>query len=175
MLELLIVVAIIVIVGAIALPNAFRGIRTYRLSRTANEVATIIQATRYEAIRLNTRISVRGQPQGNTFLLWIDRNGNGQPDATEPLVLLPTDIQFVGAAAAPGTASMGAAYANMRAPAGVITFNARGTVDFAGAAPFVFGMFLGFPNEPTYGFRAVTLTPVGKTKVWSAAAGGNWR
>lgn len=174
LIELLVVMGVILVIGAIAIPNVLQSLRTYRLSSTATEVANLIQATRYEAIRANTNVSIRGQAVGNTFVIWIDRDGNLLQGATEPMAMLPSEIQFLPQASVPSIASMGPSYQNMQPAAGLITFNSRGTVSFGAGAPFVYGMFLGYPNAPTYGFRAVTLTPVGKTKVWAAGAGGRW-
>jgi hypothetical protein len=64
--------------------------------------------------------------------------------------------------------------ANLTNFPGAIAFNARGTVEFGGAPPAVFVIFLGFPGQADLGFRAVTITPLGKTQTWTATSGSNW-
>lgn len=183
LVEMMMVVVIVLTVSAISIPAVLRSMRTYRLSSTAREVAKILQRTRYEAIRRNTTIPWRTQPQNNTSILWIDSNNNNVIDPTEPIVLLPPDVQFVSTGVVPGPASMGSpgalppwpgAAGFPPPPTAAVSFDARGTVNFGAGAPPVYVIYLGYPQQPTYGYRAVTLTPMGQTKVWSAATGGTW-
>jgi hypothetical protein len=92
-------------------------------------------------------------------------------DATEQQVLLPTDIQSLSAGVAPGPSSMN--FANAQIPGSSVAFDARGTVQDAGT-PIVYAIYLGNSARPTDGYRAITLTPVGRVKVWSASSGGLW-
>ncbi len=172
MLEMVVVVFIILTVSAIAIPSVLRSVREYRLNATARDVANILQQTRFEAIRRNTIINCRIQPQGNTTVLWVDVNNNNALDPTERMLLLPVEVQFIAPNAAPGTGSMN--FQNAQQPAGSIAFDARGTVNFGAGGAGVYVMFLGYPQEPTYGFKAVSVTPMGQTKVWGASAGGTW-
>ncbi len=172
LVEMVVVVLIVLTVSAISIPSVLRSMRTYRLSSTAREVANILQRTRYEAIRRNTIVNCRTQPRGNTTAVWIDLNDNIAIDPTEPMILLPQEIQLLGAGMAPGPASMG--FTNAQPPTGAIAFDSRGTVNYGTGAPVVYVVYLGYPQGPDYGYRAVTLTPMGQTKVWSASAGGTW-
>lgn len=179
LIELMVVVAIIVIVAAIAIPNVMRGIREYRLTSAAGETSDMLLAARTHAIRENRRIAVIAQGVGNRTQLWVELSNpaNGTPDPGEPYMLTPEDVVFAPTGA-PAAASTG--LANTGAPTNnCIEFAARGTVDFGGACggganPFVYFITLGYQNQPTYGFRAVTLTPVGRARTWTAADGGNW-
>lgn len=60
--------------------------------------------------RQNTAISCRYQQQGSNWVMWIDLNGNGTMDPTEPQIVLPSDAQILPARVAPGPGRMGAAY-----------------------------------------------------------------
>lgn len=193
LVELVVVVVIILIVAAIAVPNILRTVRDYRLNNAGVEVSNLIQQARYQAVRLNRDVTARATCPGVfPVIAWIDLNnngaldaapldlnGDGAPETSEASVTLPNEIVFAPAGA-PGVASMGAAFAGAIAPncgggAGAgITFNSRGVLDFvAGGAP-VFSIPLGYDNQPQWGFRAVTVTPMGKTKLWKGTQGGAW-
>jgi prepilin-type N-terminal cleavage/methylation domain-containing protein len=58
LIELLVVLAIIMIMAAIAIPNVARFIRNYRINGAARNVAAEIQAARLKAIARNVRIGV---------------------------------------------------------------------------------------------------------------------
>ncbi len=177
MVETLIVAAIVLVLTAVAIPILHRGLQAYKLSAAATNVANIIQRTRYEAIRQNTTISCRYQPLGSTGVIWIDLNNNLTLDATEPQVLLPPEAQTLPAGIAPGLSSMGAAYLNAVVPSGSITFDSRGTVNFGGVGgvPVVYVVYLGSAAlANTNGYKAITVAPTGKIKVWTASAYGSW-
>lgn len=188
LIELVVALAIMLAIMAVSVPSFLRAIKTYRLGSTATDVANILQRARYEAIKQNATngISCCPAPVGNTIAAYIDLNNNGRMDPTEPRVLLPSDIRFVGAPPAPGPASMGPAYAAAGPPPGFIRFDARGAlfppppppacVLFPpGGGPAVYVLYLGYPQDASYGYRAITVTPSGKTKVWRAQAGGPWQ
>ncbi|HXN23030.1 MAG TPA: GspH/FimT family protein [Candidatus Dormibacteraeota bacterium] len=170
--ELLIVVLIILVITGISLPSLLRTRRLYQLNSAASDVANILQLTRYEALRRNTVVRCRMQAQGNTSILWIDVNNNSAVDPTERALLLPPDVQPLGAGVAPGPSSMSFPSAQLVA-SGSIALDARGTVSFGGT-PVVYAIYLGNATRPGDGFRAVTLTPMGQTKIWSSTSGGTW-
>lgn len=170
MIELIAVVAIILVVAAFAAPNVARALRTYRVGSAARDVSNIVQRARYEAIRRNIATGCRGQVVNGQWQVWVDLNANQQVDGNEPFILLPSDVQFMGAGEVPPANSMG--YNATRDIAGVIVFDPRGTVDFGGAAPAVMLAFIGIPTDASAGYRALAVTPNGKTKIWQASAGG---
>jgi prepilin-type N-terminal cleavage/methylation domain-containing protein len=176
MVELLVTMGIILVVAAIAAPQVTRAVRTYRLSGAASSVANMIQRTRYDAIRRNIITTSRAAQVGGggQWQVWVDYNNNGAVDADEPYIFLPSDMGFVAQDQVPAVASMN--YNIVRVPANGISFNSRGTVDYGvGGAPAVLVVFVAVPNDPSYGYRAIALTPAGKTKIWQASAGGRWR
>lgn len=172
LVELMVVVLIIGVVTVIALPNFLRAMRTYRLNGAATDVANIIQRTRYEAVRLNRTIPCVVNLGANPQEVFIDLDGDNVRDPGEAVVMLPANIQF-GVAGAPDGTSLGLG-ATQAPPGGVIPYNARGTVEFGVNPPVVFMVTLGDPNRLDIGFKAVSVTPVGKTRVWSAQSGGSW-
>ncbi len=171
--EALVSVAIILVMTAIAVPYLDTSWAGYRLSGAATNVANIFQRARFEAVRNNTVIPCLVQQQtNNSWLLWVDLNNNGVLDTNEPEVLLPGPVTILPAGVAPGAASMG--YTNTQTVQGAIAFDSRGAVNFGAAAPTVYVLYLSYSGQPNYGYKAVTVIPAGKTKVWGASSGGTW-
>lgn len=176
MIELVVVLGVILVMAAIATPSVVRSVRSYRVSATATDVANLLQRARYEAIRRNRVVTSRGQVTAEgQWQIWIDTTANGTLDPDEPFILLPPDMTFLGPGEAPDPSSMG--YPNTQMVAGQIAFDYRGQVVQAGgpaAAPVVSVVFVGALRDPSYGYRAVALTPSGKAKIWRAEEGGYW-
>lgn len=89
LVELMIVVAIILVVSAMALPSMARGITTIRLRGAASTIAGMIQKTRIEAVRTN-RIMVLRQKMlndGVTPVFYVD--GVTQPGSNGSLSQCP--------------------------------------------------------------------------------------
>jgi Tfp pilus assembly protein FimT len=170
--EVIVTFGVILVVAAIAAPQVTRAIRTYRLNGAATDVANMIQRARYEAIRRNviTRARAMQDPSGQ-WQVWVDNDNDGAIDTDEPFIFLPADMSFMAAGNVPPVGSMG--YTNVQQPANnAIAFDSRGTVDFGvGGAPAVLVVFLGIPTDTSYGYRAIALTPSGKTRVWRASSG----
>ncbi|MBI1750803.1 MAG: GspH/FimT family pseudopilin [Acidobacteria bacterium] len=176
LVELLIVVGILLVLSAFAFPTVTRSIRTYRLSGAATNVSSMLQLTRFEAVRLNRSnppLSWRSQLQGGQSVFWVDVNNNGALDSTEPQARFSLEMQFLPAGTAPSVTSMG--YASTQISPAAISFDSRGTVSFGVAPPVVYVLVLGYANQPAEGYRAVTVTPSGKTQMWSAGADGVWQ
>ena len=168
--ETIVAFGIILVVAAIAAPQVTRAVRTYRLNGATTDVANMIQRARYEAIRRNVITRTRAiQTGGGQWQIWVDNNNDGRVDAAEPFIFLPADMAFLGVGQVPGVESMGYP-GRVQPPANnAIAFDSRGTVDFGvGGRPAVIVVFMGVPNDPGYGFRAVAVTPAGKTRVWRA-------
>lgn len=177
LVECMVVATIAVVMMAIAVPTVNQGLRTYRLSFACTDVANLIQRTRYEAIKKNTTVSLRTTTQAGNSVVYIDRNDNKTWDATEPVVVLPQDTPLLTAGVAPGPSSMGGGYANAQVPTAItpITFDSRGTVSFGGGAATVYVFYLGrTSNAATDGYKAVTVTPIGRTKIWSTRGTNSW-
>jgi len=99
LVELLIVVAIIAIMAAIALPNIGGYIRNYKVKGAAQEVASQLQTARGKAVSTNTNAGV------SFVILDFDSYRFIQEDLTaveprQPIHELPSGVQFVVAGAA---------------------------------------------------------------------------
>lgn len=171
-IEAVVTFGIILVVAAIATPSVVRGLRAYRVGAAGTDVANMIQRARYEAIKRNRTTSCRWVAAGNRTAIYVDVDGNLALDATEPRILLPADVQFPAQGNAPSSASMGLGSTTI--PGNSISFDPRGTVNFLGAASTVYVVYVSMPSDDSAGYRAITLTPTGKTKVWKASSGSNW-
>jgi prepilin-type N-terminal cleavage/methylation domain-containing protein len=173
LVEMMVTLAIGLILVAVALPTMVGAIQAYRLNSSSQQVANLIELTRYTAIRRNSVVTLQKVIQNGNTIFYIDLNGNAQLDANEPLVMLPGDIQIAnGQPLTPDPASIGLPTQDF---AGQITFDYRGTLNFVGGlAPNAYFLALGYNTQAQYGCRAVTVTPMGQTKMWKAPAGGTW-
>jgi prepilin-type N-terminal cleavage/methylation domain-containing protein len=171
LVEMMMTLAVGLILVSVALPAMIGAIQGYRLNSTAQQVGTLIELTRYTAIRRNTVITLQMKPiKGNT-VFFIDLNGDGQLDTNEPMVLLPSDMQL-----APGNApdSSSTGLAATQDFAGHITFDYRGTVAFPVGPLTPYFLTLGYVNQAQYGSRAITVMPMGQTKLWRVLDGSTW-
>ncbi|HEV2289173.1 MAG TPA: GspH/FimT family pseudopilin [Candidatus Acidoferrales bacterium] len=174
LVEVTIGLTVLIALAAIATPTILQGWNSYRLTSAADSIAGMLDRARFEAIHGNTRLSCIAVQTANGWVIGIDENGNGVIDPNEPQVILPGPPALLAAGIAPGPATFG--YATVAVPpANTVTFDARGTI-FFGANPVVtaYSIYVGIPNQGTYGYRAVTVTQMGQTKVWFASAGSGW-
>ena len=179
LVEMMMTLAIGLVLVSVALPTMIGAIQGYRLNSVAQQVANLAEMTRYSAIRRNSVISLRQVPQnaspnGNT-ILFVDLDGDGNLGATEPLVILPNDMQLAANGQCPKPDPNIPGLASAVTFAGQITFDYRGTVYFPPGGQLVpYFLALGYTNQSQYGCRAITVSPMGQTKTWKALAGGTW-
>ncbi len=171
LLELMIVLGIIMVISAIALPNVMSAYSQYRLNGAANQLSNLLQRARYEAIKNNTIIPCRMTVSNGITYFYIDLNGDSTMQNTEPQMNLPTDMEM-SPANAPSTASMN--LGTTVVPSGSISFDGRGIVNFGGAAASNYATTMGYIGNAGRGFKAVSVTQLGKMKVWGASQNGTW-
>jgi len=173
LVEMMVTLAVGMILVSVALPTMIGAIQAYRLNSVSQQVANLVELTRYTAIRRNSVMTLQRVVQNGSTILYIDLNGNGLLDANEALVMLPSDMQIAnGQPLTPDPASIGLPTQDF---GGQITFDYRGTLNFVGGiAPNAYFLALGYTTQAQYGCRAITVTPMGQTKVWKAPASGTW-
>jgi prepilin-type N-terminal cleavage/methylation domain-containing protein len=174
LVEMMMTLAIGLVLASVALPMVVGAVQNYRLNSVAQQTANLIEMTRYSAIRRNTVVSFRTTTQGANTVFYVDLKGNGTLDAIDPLVILPTDMHIAnGQPLTPPATSTGIAPTQDFSTQ--ITFDYRGTVNFSGGgSTSTYFLAIGYTNQAQYGTRAVTVTPMGQTKIWKAPASGTW-
>ena len=101
MTELVVVVLIILIIAAMAIPNLVRSWYDTQLRTSAFELSDLFQQARILAEKKNTTLTIRYQViDGNIQQAYIDLNNNGSWDTGEPIIDLGR--QFTMASGAPG-------------------------------------------------------------------------
>jgi type IV fimbrial biogenesis protein FimT len=174
LVEMVMTLAIGLIMVSVALPVLVGAIQNYRLNSMAQQTANFVELARYTAIRRNTSVSMLQTVQSGNTVFFIDLKGDGALDVGDPMLMLPSDMQIAnGQSLTPDKASIG--IAKLQDFAGTITFDYRGTVNYPpGGATGPYFLALGYTNQTQYGCRAVTVIPMGQTKLWKAPAGGPW-
>jgi prepilin-type N-terminal cleavage/methylation domain-containing protein len=174
LIEMVMTLTVGLILVSVALPTMVGAIQSYRLNSVSQQVASLIELTRYTAIRRNSVMTLQMKNvNGNTYF-FVDLNGNVTPDANEPMLILPSDMQLAnGQTSTPDSTSTG--LKPTQDFAGQITFDYRGTVSFpAGGSINPYFLALGYVNQAQYGCRAITVTPMGQTKLWKAPDNAAW-
>lgn len=171
---MVVTLAIGLILMGFALPVVVGAIQNYRLNSIAQQTASLIDLARYTAIRRNMLISLQTVQQNGNTILYVDLNGNTTLAGNDPMVVIPNDMQIAdGQALTPSPTSMGLGPTTDFG--GTITFDYRGVVVFSGpVAANPYFLALGYVSQAQYGTRAVTVTPMGQTKMWTAPSGGTW-
>jgi prepilin-type N-terminal cleavage/methylation domain-containing protein len=186
LIELLVVVAIILIISAMALPNINNTLRVVRMKSTGTEIAGVFEQARMEAIKRNATagLKVRNYVDANgRTRFYLDTNNNLSYDGPgaaipEPMVILPQGYSIPAAPPAglnlkyPGNLAPAvlAPEAEGTAPATVLGFNARG-LPCTGTPCNSMTSNLAGTNFATYytdGQRtgAIAIYQTGKTKIY---------
>ncbi len=171
---MVVTLAVGLILVSMALPVMIGAIQGYRLNSVAQQTANLIELTRYAAIRRNTIVSLHKTVQNGNTIFFVDLDGDGALGAGEPMIMLPNDMLIAnGQSLTPDPASTG--LNNTQDFTDTVMFDYRGTVNFpVGGATGAYFLALGYTNQTQYGCRAITVIPMGQTKLWKAPAGGTW-
>lgn len=98
LLELTIVLAMVLVVSAVALPNMMDAIYNLRLRAAANSVAGLLQQARFSAVRGNTACGVLSASLNGARIFYVDLNRSNSYSATDPAVQLGGNVQAALAA-----------------------------------------------------------------------------
>jgi prepilin-type N-terminal cleavage/methylation domain-containing protein len=174
LIELVIVLAIILIVSAIAVPAFVRMTNSAKLTATTREVSDLIQRARLDAVKQNTKVQCHFDLAAVPPVVWVHVVGTAAPAATDPQAYFPGPVRFATSGGwIPGPASMGFPGTTPVAAGGVITFDSRGAVDFTGVAggPTAWVLYLDFNGDSSYGAKGISVEPLGRSKIWLAPHG----
>jgi type IV fimbrial biogenesis protein FimT len=183
LLELVMVVAIMMILSAFAVPRIMDTMRTYQLTSAAAQVADAVKYARYEAVRKNIGVNSCTNASGGTWVVWTDRDCAAASTADRKFALTG-NVTFLSSANVPtagaltGAVQVGA-LTTLSASGSLqtIAFDPRGAVNFAassGGAPTVYVFYVGTTTLPAQSYRAVVIMPSGATQVWTGSPGGAW-
>ena len=171
LIELMLTATIIVAIVAMAVPNLIQAMRAYQLTAAAHSVSDLIQRARYEAIKRNTKITCYFSLASTPASAWVDVNSTGTLAANDPQVSYPAEISPTGGSL-PSTTSMGFPAVTRVSNSGSIAFDSRGAVDYTGVVggPTVWVLYFTRAGDSSYGAKAVSVEPLGRSKLWSAPA-----
>jgi prepilin-type N-terminal cleavage/methylation domain-containing protein len=192
MVELVIVIAIVLIVAAIAVPNMLSFIHAAKLRGAGSDLSSLLQTARIRSVqddRFYSSYVIAGPPQQ----AYVDVSGNGGTGwvVGDPLIQITSEITPIAAANAPNTTNL----QGQLLPAGStltvkdgstkgtpVIFSPRGlpcttqaatggtVCDSAGGAT-AFWIF--FQDTISKNWEAVTVSPAGRVQKWQYG-GGVW-
>jgi Tfp pilus assembly protein FimT len=177
LVELVVALAVAMLLAAIAIPSLVTTYSQYRLGAQATLIANELDQLRMTAVRRNSTVTLFSTTPGSNTILYIDANKSGALDPTDPQVMLPADMQISNSLTTaptgmPDVSSLGSNYSPaVNLPSAGITFGSNGTIS-GGAGPYF--IVIGYTSTSKYGYRAITVTPMGQILVWTAGSGGSW-
>lgn len=190
LVELLLSLVVLLIITTLAVPVVVRSLQSYQLNSTASQLSGMLKLTKFQAIRQNLPLSCQIQWNGTNWVVWVDSNGNGTPDPSEPQMLVGGTFTLLSAGSVPDTSPI----ANTLGPGGTSIpwtvlsgsngaewYDHRGVLCFQTATvcpqtpQTVYAIYIGNPNDPSAGYRAIITIPSGAVQVWSAPGGGAWQ
>jgi prepilin-type N-terminal cleavage/methylation domain-containing protein len=166
LVEVLIVVFIVLILAALAIPNMSTVIANIKLRGTATDLAGFVQQARITAVRKNATYTILFNLTGGNGA-YLDLNGNGSYDSAAPAEPM---IQF-GASGAPTNLDASGGPLGWTATSGNISFNSRGLPCDSTATPCGTNVNYIFYFKDTRAFgascwAAVSITAASRAKVW---------
>ena len=92
MIELLVVLAIMMVVAASALPKFVTFLSTYKLRSTLQQTGGMLQQMRMQAVRSNKNVQIEATTLNGLTGRYADYDGDGTWDSNEPAVFLPREV-----------------------------------------------------------------------------------
>ena len=183
LLELMIVLAVTVVLGAITVPTMIATFNDIKLRYVATNLSGLLQSARIQAVRTNSFYSIQAGVQAGNPIYYIDKPGAGYAVGDRLVPIDPAVTITQGPITAAPNAGPFVASLNFTVDpaADPPSFSARGLpcVGTPAACPQVAGqgfvMFMsravGSGNTP---WMAVVVNPSGHIQIWSCDKTGNW-
>jgi len=183
LLEVMIVLGVTLILGAIAVPRMLASFNDIKLRYVATNLSGLLQSARIQSVRKNTFYSIQPGVQAGGPIYYIDKPGTAYAAGD---LLVPIDpavtITLGTATAAPNS---GAFLASLNFTVDPATdppsFSARGLpcIGTPGACAPVAGQgFVMFMSRQGVAgnipWLAVVVNPSGHIQIWSCDSNGNW-
>jgi prepilin-type N-terminal cleavage/methylation domain-containing protein len=184
LVELVLSLAVLLVITTLAVPVVVRSLHTYQLNSTASQLAGMLKFTKFEAIRQNTKVACQVVQQGSNWLIWVDSNGDGVADGAEPQMLVTGSFSLLPPVSVPspapiiaalGPGAPGFTYVVWSGTNHSQIFDQRGVLYYPGGVVEIYAEYLGNPNDPTAGYRAILTLPSGAVQVWSSSSAGDWQ
>jgi type IV fimbrial biogenesis protein FimT len=174
--ELVVAMAVVLVISGIALPSMSNSLRVYQLNSVASMVADQFKSSRFDAIRRNLATTCYITPIPGGYRIWTDTAGTGVYTNTDHTTLLSGSQTLVG------TVPAGSALASAISVTGTttmsgnssqvsLTFDPRGAVTGSTAVNV---LYIGYPGNTGFGYRAVVVLPSGSVQVWTPNGSGSW-
>ncbi len=100
LIETLIVLAVIGILVLISAPAFLKMMNRFKLTGTTRELASLMQAARYEAIKMNAPSQVNYDATSNRFIAFVDLDRNNVQSTADRIlaasVMVPRKVEFWG-------------------------------------------------------------------------------
>lgn len=183
LLELMIVVAVTMILGALTVPRMMGTFNDIKLRYVATDLSGLLQSTRIQAVRKNTFYSAMSGAQNGSPIYYIDKP-NAPYAAGDSFALIDPAVTITQGpvTAAPNAAAFLTSLSFTVDPAAdAPSFSARGIpcIGAANACPQVAGQgFVMFMSRTGVAgnipWAAVVVNPSGHIQVWTSDANGNW-
>ena len=182
LLELVIVVAVVLIVSAMALPSIFNVIYDIRLRSAAQTVVGMMQTCRMQAARDNTFYFLRTRRIGSATWVWVSKSRTSYaPVAGEPQAILGSGILTSKTPPSQPSVDYNVVPFSLHQ---VPTFGARGlpcivtsgscqTSYSSGGASLAVGWQLYFADSRPNDWVAVMVSPAGRVQIFRYD-GSNW-
>lgn len=100
LMEVMVVIAIIGITAAIAIPNVISYLPKHRLNGGARDVYSAMQYARLKAVKERTPVSIIFNTGTDSFTVFDDSNGNGSIDGGDTVLKtgnMPPDVDMTNA------------------------------------------------------------------------------
>lgn len=183
LVELVIVVAIVLVVSAIAVPAVQKVMDNYRLTSSGYAVASVLQEARMAAVKENRPYYVQYNPGPAPNTVTAAPLESRAYTNTDPTAATAGNVAFQDPANLGGLDHtqldnyLGAGPATQLG--GQIGFNARGLPcvspggpSFVCQGPSAIEWFMSNSNG---GWEAITVTPAGRIRTWRQTAAGTWQ
>jgi len=180
--EMIVVVAIILIVGGLAIPNLTRAIDASRIKGSAQALAASYQDARIRATHKDTSYQVLISPPGiSPAQICIDLDGDGTCSAGDPVTTFPAQVRVsnLGVPAPLDSTQLHFPAITTEQPGASLTWNAVGLpcqrtspITPCTAVGWIQHLQLLRANGDVM-YAAVTVSPTGRVKTWTFIPSGN--
>jgi len=169
---------VVLTLSGIAVPSISNTLRVYQLNSVASMVADQFKSTRFVAIRQNVATTCYVTPNSTGYQLWTDTAGTGVYATTDNTTVLSGSQTLVGLNSIPDAAGLesamgvtGTTTLSGSSSELSLAFDSRGAVSNSAAVNV---LYVGYPGNPSYGYRAVVVMPSGSVQVWTPDGSGSW-